>query len=388
MGINPAVLGRFGSVSGVALLCALLALWLPWSGTEGVAVSLSGWQQIPWLVLVLIVTACALLGMISARHKSWGVWLVTALTLLSLWLVTDSVQQADLAGQAAFGFWLLVIAIGCCMWVSMSGLAAIKLLHLQAQGLINLLIPVLLGIWVISLWELVVVGFAIPHVLLPAPSVVGEAIMSSIPTLAADFNQTVIKAVIPGFLLGNSVGFLVAVLADKVPFLRRGLLPVGNLVSAIPIVGVAPIMVMWFGFDWQSKVAVVVIMTFFPMLVNTITGLAESDAIERDLMRSYGASYWQSLVKLRLPNALPFIFNALKISSTLALIGAIVAEFFGTPIVGMGFRISTEVGRMNIEMVWASIAVAALAGSCFYGLLALLERRITFWHASFRRGHG
>lgn len=84
---------------------------------------------------------------------------------------------------------------------------------------------------------------------------------------------------------------------------------------------------------------------------------------------------------------MPFIFNALKINSTLALIGAIVAEFFGTPIVGMGFRISTEVGRMNIEMVWASIAVAAMAGSIFYGLLAVLERRVTFWHSSVRKAH-
>jgi NitT/TauT family transport system permease protein len=146
-------------------------------------------------------------------------------------------------------------------------------------------------------------------------------------------------------------------------------------------------MVMWFGFDWQSKAAVVVIMTFFPMLVNVIAGLSESGNMELDLMRSYGATYWQGFFKLRLPNAMPFIFNALKINSTLALIGAIVAEFFGTPIVGMGFRISTEVGRMNIEMVWASIAVAAMAGSIFYGLLAVLERRVTFWHSSVRKAH-
>src|SRR3546814_10415392 len=96
-------------------------------------------------------------------------------------------------------------------------------------------------------------------------------------------------------------------------------------------------------------------MTFFPVLVNTIAGLHATEAMERDLMRSYGAGYLQTLVKVRLPNALPFIFNALKINSTLALIGAIVAELFGTPIVGMGFRISTEIGRMNVEMVWATI---------------------------------
>ncbi|MGB1683554.1 MAG: ABC transporter permease, partial [Arenicellales bacterium] len=149
--------------------------------------------------------------------------------------------------------------------------------------------------------------------------------------------------------------------------------------------GIAPIMVMWFGFDWQSKAAVVVIMTFFPMLVNTISGLRSSTPIELDLMRSIGANHWQTFKRVRLPNALPFVFNALKINSALALIGAIVAEFFGTPIVGMGFRISTEVGRMNMEMVWASIAVAAVSGSLFYGLLAMAERRVTFWHASFRQ---
>ncbi|TIV32745.1 MAG: ABC transporter permease, partial [Mesorhizobium sp.] len=188
------------------------------------------------------------------------------------------------------------------------------------------------------------------------------------------------------YVVGNLAGFAIAILADRVPFLRRGLLPIGNMVSALPIIGVAPIMVMWFGFDWPSKAAVVIIMTFFPMLVNTVAGLAASGHMERDLMRTYASGYWPTLVKLRLPAAMPFIFNALKINSTLALIGAIVAEFFGTPVVGMGFRISTEVGRMNIDMVWAEIAVAALAGSVFYGVVALIERAVTFWHPSVRGG--
>jgi NitT/TauT family transport system permease protein len=162
-------------------------------------------------------------------------------------------------------------------------------------------------------------------------------------------------------------------------------MPLGNMVSALPIVGVAPIMVMWFGFDWPSKAAVVVIMTFFPMLTNTVAGLAAAESTDLELLQSYGAGYWQTLWKLRLPAALPFIFNALKINSTLALIGAIVAEFFGTPIVGMGFRISTEVGRMNVDMVWAEIVVAALAGSAFFGVIAFVERAFTFWHPSYRR---
>ena len=174
----------------------------------------------------------------------------------------------------------------------------------------------------------------------------------------------------PATRIGSLAGFVVAILIDRSQFLQRGLMPIGNLVSALPIVGIAPIMVMWFGFDWQSKAAVVVVMTFFPMLVNTIAGLSSAGAMERDLMKTYGADYWQTLFALRLPVAMPFIFNALKINTTLAMIGAIVAEFFGTPTVGMGFRISTEVGQLSIDMVWATIVVAAITGSLFYALVA------------------
>jgi NitT/TauT family transport system permease protein len=244
--------------------------------------------------------------------------------------------------------------------------------------------PAIFGIAVLILWQLACKGFNIPLVLLPAPSDIWAKLSTSLPTLRADFVQTFARAVIPGWAIGSLAGFLTAILCDRVPFLRRGLLPLGNLAAALPIVGVAPIMVMWFGFDWQSKAAMVVVMTFFPMLVNAMTGLAAAGHLERDLMRSYGASWGQTLFKLRLPAAMLFIFNALKINSTLALIGAIVAEFFGTPIVGMGFRISTEVGRLGLDMVWAEIAVAALAGSAFYGFLTLVERGVTFWHPSYR----
>ncbi len=165
---------------------------------------------------------------------------------------------------------------------------------------------------------------------------------------------------------------------------KRGVLPLAGLVGAMPIVGIAPIMVMWFGFDWQSKAAVAAVMTFFPMLVNTLAGLAATSSIERDLMRSYGAGYAQTLLTLRLPAAMPFVFNALKLTFTLALIGAIVAEFFGTPIVGMGFRISTEAARLDLDIVWAEIALAALTGSAAFAALAWLESRTLFWHPSFQ----
>jgi len=243
--------------------------------------------------------------------------------------------------------------------------------------------PILFGLALLALWECGVRTLGVPAVILPAPSAIAYRLATSIPTLSADFLQTM-RGMLAGYILGSGAGLAVAVLIDRSPFLQRGLLPLGNLVSALPIVGVAPIMVMWFGFDWQSKAAVVVVMTFFPMLVNAAAGLTSAGAMERDLMKTYAASYDQTLFKLRLPAALPFVFNALKINATLAMIGAIVAEFFGTPTVGMGFRISTEVGHLSIDMVWATIVVAAVTGSLFYALIALAERRATFWHASYR----
>ncbi len=199
-----------------------------------------------------------------------------------------------------------------------------------------------------------------------------------------DFPQTVLRAVLPGYALGCASGFLLALALDRSPFLQRGVLPLAGLLGAMPIVGIAPIAVIWFGFDWPSKAAVAAVMTFFPMLVNTLAGLRGTNAMERDLMRSYGASYAQTLLALRLPAALPFVFNALKLNFTLALIGAIVAEYFGTPIVGMGFRISTEAARLDLDVVWAEIVLAALTGSLFFAALALFERRVLFWHPSQR----
>ncbi|MHA3913641.1 ABC transporter permease [Halovulum sp. GXIMD14793] len=243
---------------------------------------------------------------------------------------------------------------------------------------------IIFGITVLVVWELLVRGLSVPSVILPPPSAIAARFVSSLAILQEDFIQTFVKGALSGYAMGAIAAFTVAILADRFDFLRRGLLPVGNFLSALPIVGTAPILVMWFGFDWHSKAAVVVVMIFFPILVNTVAGLQETSAMQRDLMRTYAASYWQSLFKLRLPAAAPFIFNGLKIATTLALIGAIVAEFFGSPTRGMGFRISTEVGKLNIDMVWAEIAVAAMAGSAFYGLVAFLEKQATFWHPSQR----
>jgi NitT/TauT family transport system permease protein len=282
------------------------------------------------------------------------VWLMGALVLLLLWLAVFSVRRL-----AAFDEHSLVGKFGA---------------------------PLLFGAWVLLFWELLTQGFDVPRVLLPAPSQIGQSLWAGLGVLAGDLVQTVLHSVLIGLVLGCALGFITGVLIDRSPFLQRGLLPLAALASSVPLVGIAPIMVMWFGFDWHSKAAVVVLMTFFPMLVNTLAGLNEAGHMERDLMRSYGASYWRTLFSLRIPVALPFVFNALKINSTLAMIGAIVAEFFGSPTAGLGFRISTEAARLNMGLVWAAIVVAALAGSLLYGALGWVERRATFWHPSIRRG--
>ena len=315
-------------------------------------------------------------GLLQAAFISLLVSSVVAIMLLYTLALRDT---------SGWAFWLEVIAAWLLAWLCVEQLAGIKSLSTVLRTALGIVIPVLFGVWLLVLWELLTRGLNVPQVLLPAPSVIGARFVSSTSILWADFQQTFLKAVLIGYAIGCGTGFVLAVLIDRSPFLQRGLLPIGNLVSALPIVGVAPIMVMWFGFDWPSKAAVVIVMTFFPMLVNTVAGLSAAQPMQHDLMKTYAASYWQSLFKLRIPEALPFIFNALKINSTLAMIGAIVAEFFGTPTVGMGFRISTEVGRMNVDMVWAEIAVAAVAGSLFYGAVVLAERWLTFWHPSFRK---
>ncbi len=245
-------------------------------------------------------------------------------------------------------------------------------------------VPVIFGLTVLVVWECFVLGFDVSPVILPAPTAIADRFADSTRVLWGDFVQTALKGAVSGYLIGCGAAFLVSLAVDRSPFLQRGLLPIGNFVAALPIIGVAPILVNWFGFDWQSKAAVVVAMVFFPMLVNTVQGLAETTSMQRDLMRTYSANYGQTLLKLRLPAAMPFIFNGLKISTTLALIGAIVAEYFGSPTKGMGFRISTEIGVLGLDMVWAEITVAAIAGTVFYGAVALVEKGVTFWHPSQR----
>jgi NitT/TauT family transport system permease protein len=335
-------------------------------------------------VLAMTLAAAALFAAAAVAGAPWAIGFGLAGVLGGFGASLSLLQDATVAGSAAKGFWFIVLAAWLGAALCVMAMAAIRMRGTKSRRALDIAVPLLFGAVIFYLWEVSVRGLGVPPVLMPSPSAAAVRFMKSLPILGADFVQTFIKGVLIGYAIGCGAGLAVAIVAQRVPFLGRGLLPLGNFFSALPLVGVAPIMVMWFGFDWPSKAAVVALVTFFPMLVNSLAGLSAAGHMERDLMRSYGAGHRQSLTKLYLPAAMPFIFNALKINATLALIGAIVAEFFGTPTQGIGFRISTEAGRMAIDMVWAEIALAAIAGMAFYGLVALAERATTFWHPSYR----
>ena len=301
-------------------------------------------------------------------------WVAASLLLAIIFIATSAGKSS--ASGLFFPIFLLVLV--AAVWTVRACAA------LDGRPIYGLLTAGLFGVWLLYFWQLLVTAYGVPRVLLPSPLLIVQAMTEGGALLWGDFVQTVLKSVVTGWVMGCGLGFAVAVAIDRLPFLQRGLLPIASLTSTVPLVGVAPIAVMWFGFDWPSKAAVVVLMTFFPMLVSTLAGLKAAGKLERELMHSYAAGYGETLLALRLPSALPFIFGALKVNATLALIGAIVAEFFGSPTAGLGFRISTEAAKMHMPLVWAAIVVAALTGSLAYALLVQLERRFAFWHPSVR----
>ena len=309
---------------------------------------------------------------------------VTAVLVVVSFLLALGLMLSPLASpEAPVGalFWSTTAALAL---VASVGIRRVATMQDSGSGLYAGMTAALFGLWVLYFWQLLVVAADVPRVLLPSPALIVSSLWDNLALLGGDFVQTVAKAVLIGWTLGCGLGFLVAIAIDRMPFLQRGLLPIASLTSAVPLVAVAPIAVMLFGFEWPSKAAVVVLMTFFPMLVSTLAGLQASQRLERELMHSYAASYLRTLWSLRLPSAVPFMFAALKVNASLALIGAIVAEFFGSPINGLGFRINTEALRMNMTLVWAAIVVSAVTGTVAYALLSRLERRVAFWHPSIR----
>ena len=235
-----------------------------------------------------------------------------------------------------------------------------------------------------ALWEALIWLFNIQVYLLPAPHVIALTFLELSGALL-DKGFYTFREALSGYMIGCGLGALVAVAASRWSLVAEALLPYAVATNAVPIIALAPLALVWFGIDEGSKIAIVALMTFFPMLLSTYKGLTTCPPASLELMRSYAAQPTDVYLKLRFPNALPFIFNALKICTTISMIGAVVGEFFGGPAFrALGVFIKSENAIAHNKEAWAAIIVACALGLAFYGSVAWLERLVMPWHVSQR----
>jgi NitT/TauT family transport system permease protein len=236
--------------------------------------------------------------------------------------------------------------------------------------------PLIAGFLVLAVWQAVVMMADIPEYLLPAPSVIFANVDR---TLAVQLAVTFVEALI-GFLIAGVLAFSCAIMFVRFTALEEGLFPIAIAVKTTPIVAVAPLLVIWLGTGWWSKIVAVILICFFPVLVNAVKGLKAADAEYRELFQTLGATRSQEFRKLRIPYCLPYLFSALKISSSLAIVGAIVGEFVGAT-QGLGYLIMVSSAHLETATLFAAIAAAALAGITMFYVIGWTEERVVFWHS-------
>jgi NitT/TauT family transport system permease protein len=236
----------------------------------------------------------------------------------------------------------------------------------------------------VALWEGAVAGLNIQRFLLPPPSDIVRTFWDERDILWSAGWYT-FKEALGGFAIGSSAAILFAIVVARFVVLRTALMPFAIAASAIPIVAFAPITNQWFGLlNPLSKMAIAAVLCFFPVFVNTLRGLTSVRPSSIELMRSYAAGELAIFRRVRLPNALPYIFSALKVASVLAMIGAVVGEYFGGSVEALGVQIRNSAALFAFETAWAAILVASILGICFYLTIALVERLTTGWQPSAR----
>jgi NitT/TauT family transport system permease protein len=234
--------------------------------------------------------------------------------------------------------------------------------------------PLAFGFILLVAWQGIVFVADIPEYLLPSPSAIVEAVDRS---LAIAFAVTFAEA-LAGFLVASALAFAVATLFVRFRTLEDGLFPIAIAVKTTPIVAIAPLLVIWLGTGWWSKIVAAILICFFPVLVNTVKGLKAADFEYRELFETLGASRAQEFRKLRVPFCLPYLFSALKISSSLAVVGAIVGEFVGAT-KGLGYLIIVSSAHLETPTLFSAIFAAALAGIAMFYAIGWTERRLIFW---------
>lgn len=255
----------------------------------------------------------------------------------------------------------------------------------QALERLRYYLPTLLvAMLVLVAWELGVRFFNIRQFLLPRPTSIVQAFLEQYPILFSKGLST-LRSAVGGLVLGSVAGIVVALITARWVTLRQSMLPFAIAANSVPIVAFSPILFNWFGpsnpFSWMAIVAIIV---FFPVMINTVRGLTLVDPRALELMRSYAASEFKILFALRIPNALPFLFSALRVATVLSMIGAVVADFFGVDRQTIGKYITQESAAFRFENTWAAILLVSVIGIAFYALMVLAERLIMPWHVSVR----
>jgi len=235
---------------------------------------------------------------------------------------------------------------------------------------------------VIGAWEWAVRAFSVPSYLVPSPSEIWAAVWFNDGSIFGQAATTTLEAIV-GFLIGSLLGALLGVVFAYSPLLSRALLPYVIAANTIPVVGIAPIVILWLGNGISSKIAVTALLSFFPLALNMMRGLQSYDRTIMDVFHVSAANPWQRFFKMRLPNALPYVFVGLKLNVTFAVIGAIVAEFVQAD-QGLGFVIMSAYKNLNMPRLWAAMAVSAIIGIVFFAVVAALERWAIPWHNSMR----
>ena len=248
------------------------------------------------------------------------------------------------------------------------------------RGLKEVGIPILSLIGILVIWEILVLLLNIPEYLLPKPTRIISEIITNFDHLLNHTGVTMLEAII-GYIIANVFGFIVAVIFAHSKTVEKGLYPYAIALKTTPIIAMAPLLVLWFGTGITSKIIAAAVICFFPILVNTVKGLRAVDDEALDLFKSFSANKWQIFIKLRLPNSLPYIFSALKISTGLAIVGAVVGEFVGAS-KGIGYVILVSSYHLETVTMFAAITMSASAGILFFWLISLMEKKIVFWQKS------
>ncbi len=247
----------------------------------------------------------------------------------------------------------------------------------NALGIRSVVAPAVALVFLLALWQVSIPLFGLNRLVLPPPTDILVAAVANWQRLVAETAVTMLESVV-GFLLGGLFAYMLAIAFVHFRLVQDAIYPYAIALKSTPLIAIAPLLVLWFGNGIYSKIVMAALVAFFPVLVNSVSGLGAIQPEVFDLLRSLSASRLQILTKVRIPNSLPYLMASLKIASSLAVVGAVIGEFTGATR-GIGFLINTSSYYLQTPLMFAGVIMISLGGILFFGLVAYIERRLVFW---------